>query len=93
MVAEPCFFGVPHIITHNATNIEEHNADYYVNYVKSAMCIFEPEKVVDKLLEFKNNPELLTPYIENAKAHHEQYGSEKLADLIYELLKKRFKEL
>ena len=93
MVAEPCFFGVPHIITHNATNIEEHNADYYVNYVKSAMCIFETEKVVDKLLEFEQNRELLIPYIENAKAHHEHYGSEKLADHIYEVLKTRFKEL
>lgn len=93
MVAEPCFFGVPHIITQNATNIEEHNADYYINYVKSAMNIFEPEKVVDKLTEFYNNPELLTPYIENAKAHHDCYGSEKIADHIYALLKTRYKEL
>ena len=93
MVAEPCFFGVPHIITQNATNIEEHNADYYVNYVKSAMNIFEPEKVVDKLCEFEANRDLLTPYIENAKKHHDCYGSEKIADHIYALLKTRFKEL
>ena len=93
MVAEPCFFGVPHIITQNATNIEEHNADYYVNYVKSAMCIFEPEKVVDKLEEFEKNRELLIPYIENAKKHHNNYGSEKIADHIYELLKRKFKDL
>ena len=93
MVAEPCFFGVPHIMTQNATNIEEQNADYYVNYVKSAMCIFKPEKVVDKLVEFEKDRSLLIPYIENAKAHHEHYGGEKIADHIYELLKTRFKEL
>ncbi len=93
MVAEPCFFGVPHIITQNATNIEEHNADYYVNYVKSAMRIFEPKKVVDKLTQFEQNRDLLTPYIENAKAHHEHYGGEKIADHIYALLKTRFKDL
>lgn len=93
MVAEPCFFKVPHIITHNATNIEEHNADYYVNYVKSAINIFDPHKVVDKLTEFEENRELLKPYIENAKKAHNLFGAEKSADYIYELLKRKYPNL
>ena len=47
MIAEPCFFGVPQVITKHATNIEKHIAEYYVNYVKSAINEFNPYKVVE----------------------------------------------
>ena len=46
MIAEPCFFGVPQIITKYATNIERYIGKYYVEEVKSALKIFNPKKVV-----------------------------------------------
>lgn len=90
MIAEPTFFGVPTIVTKHATNIEKYNADYYVNYLKCAMNILKPKKIVEKLEEFLNNKELLTPYIENAKKAHDLFGAEKSADYVYELLKKKY---
>lgn len=93
MIAEPTFFGIPSIITKHATNIEKHIADYYVNYLKCAINILKPEKIVDKLEEFLNNPELLTPYIENAKKARHLFGAEKSADYVYELLKQKYPEL
>lgn len=93
MIAEPAFFGVPTIITKHATNIEQHNADYYVKYLKCALDIGKPEKIVAKLEEFLNNPELLTPYIENAKKAHDLFGSEQTADYLFNLLKTKYPEL
>lgn len=37
-VAEPCFFGVPEIITSYATQMEQHNAHYYIDYVGNAVA-------------------------------------------------------
>ena len=90
MIAEPTFFGVPSIITKHTTNIEKHIADYYVNYLKCAVNILKPKKIVEELEEFLNNKDLLTPYIENAKKAHDLFGAEKSADYVYELLKKKY---
>ncbi|MDE6441508.1 MAG: hypothetical protein K2L12_01985 [Clostridia bacterium] len=93
MAAEPCFFGIPHIITKYSSGIERHNGGYYINTVGSAMKIFKPSKVVDKIEEFMESPEKLKPYVEAAQRHHFAYGAEESAKKIYELLLKRFPEL
>ncbi|MBO5926456.1 MAG: hypothetical protein J6Q38_02720 [Clostridia bacterium] len=93
MIAEPTFFGVPSIITKHTTNIEKHIADYYVNYLKCAINLFNPEKIVDKLESFIKNPELLAPFIKNAETARDLYGAEKSADLIFELLKTKYPNL
>ena len=49
ILAEVCFFGVPQIVTHYATNIEKHIGEYFIEEVGSAQKIFNSEKVVDKL--------------------------------------------
>ena len=93
MMAEPCFFGVPQIITKHTTHIEKHNAEYYVDYVKSAKNIFNPKKVV-KFIEncLKDDSELLKMR-ENALKIHDRFGSETTADYIFELLKTKFPNL
>lgn len=93
MCAEPCYMGLPHIITQYATNIEQHNGEYYINVVGNALKIFNPEKVVDKIEEFMGNPSLMQPYIEAAKNHHGEYGAEACAEKIFELLCMRFPQL
>lgn len=93
MAAEPCFLGIPHIITKYSSGIERHNGCYYINTVGSAMKIFKPAKVADKIEEFMGSPEKLKPYAEAAQRHHFAYGAEESAKKIYGLLLKKFPEL
>lgn len=93
MIAEPCFFGVPQIITKYATNIEQYIGEFYINTVGSAMKIFKPVKVVDKIEEFLNEPQKLEPYIKAAQARRPFYGAEQCAREIFKLLCTKFPEL
>lgn len=89
-VAEPCFFGVPEIITSYATQMEQHNARYYIDYVGNAMRIFNPEKAAEKVCYFYHNPAELEKYAEKARAYHDNFGAEKTADIMWQLLCKKF---
>ena len=90
MIAEPCFFGVPQIITKYATKIERLIGRYYIDSVNSAIKIFNPVKVADKIEEFSSSPALLEPYRNNALKQRSNYGPEKAARLTFELLCTRF---
>ena len=90
MIAEPCFFGVPQIITKYATNIEQYIGEFYINTVGSAMKIFKPAKVVDKIEEFLTEPQKLEPYIKAAQARRPCYGAEQCAREIFKLLCTKF---
>ena len=93
MMAEPCFFGVPQIITHYATDIERWIGKYYIKTVGSAIKIFNTKRAVDKIEEFISHPEKLEPYTRNAEAQRANYGAEKCARYIFGLLCKKFPEL
>ncbi len=93
MIAEPCYFGVPQIITKYATNIERYIGKYYVEDVGSALKIFNPEKVVEKIEEFLAHPEELEPYRLAAEAQYTNYGPEQCARYIFDLLCTRFPQL
>ena len=90
MIAEPCFFGVPQIITKYATKIERLIGRYYIDSVNSAIKIFNPVKVADKIEEFSSSLALLEPYRNNALKQRSNYGPEKAARLTFELLCTRF---
>ncbi len=91
--AEACFFGVPQIVTKYASGIEKLNGEYYVRSVKTALKIFNAKKVVDKIEEFINDPQKLSPLKQAAEAQYKNYGSEQTARLIFDLLCTRFPEL
>ena len=93
MSAEPCFFGVPQIITKYATYIEKYIGEYYEKEVKSALKIFKPKKVVEKIEKFLAHPEELEPLRLNAEAQRSNYGPEQCARHIFELLCTRFPKL
>lgn len=93
VLAEACFFGVPQIVTNTATHIEKNNCKYYVDDIKTALKIFNADKVADKIEEFLNHPERLEPLKRAAEAQRENYGAEKAARLIFEKLCTRFPEL
>ena len=88
--AEPCFFGLPMIITSYTHDIEKFIGEYYINVVGNAIKIFNPVDAADKVEEFFRNPELLQPYIAAAKAVHNRYGARKACEEIYKLLLTRF---
>ena len=91
--AEACFFGVPQIVTKYASGVEKLNGEYYVKKIKTALKIFNAEKVVNKIEEFAANPEKLAPLKQAAEAQRQNYGAEQTARLIYALLKTRFPQL
>ncbi len=93
LMAEPCFFGVPQIITHYANDIERWIGKYYIEDVGSAIKEFEVDRAVDLLEKFAANPDLLEPYRQAAVAQHENYGAEKCARYVFGLLCTRFPEL
>ena len=63
------------------------------NEVKSALKIFNPKKVVEKIEEFLAHPEELEPLRLAAEAQHDNYGPEQCARYIFELLCTRFPQL
>ncbi|MGN0812910.1 MAG: hypothetical protein ACI4MQ_05350 [Candidatus Coproplasma sp.] len=93
LMAEPCFFGVPEIITHYACEIEERIGEYYIEDVGSAIKQFNVIKACDLIEEFCKTPELLTPYREAALTQKSNYGAEKSARYIFGLLCKKFPHL
>lgn len=93
--AEACFFGLPHIITKYATNIEEHLGEFYIGVVGNAVKIFEPARAADKIEEFLNDPAAMKPYADAAAAYRDSghFGAERCADHIFELLATKFPQL
>lgn len=90
---EVCFFGVPQIVTHYATNIEKHIGEYCIKDVGSAEKIFNPVKVADKIEEYLADPSKLEPYRRAAQTRLRRSGAEESARYIFDLLCLRFPEL
>lgn len=82
--AEACFFGIPQIVTQYASGVEKLNGQYYVNKAKTALKIFNPTKVADKIEQIVSNPEVLEPLRKNAESQRDNYGTNRIAALIYE---------
>lgn len=78
MLSELTFFGIPQIVTKYATLIEQKMARYYLDYVKSALKIFDEKEVVGKIEEFMHCPEKMSPYIQNAR---KQRGIQRKGDI------------
>jgi len=93
ILAEPCFFGVPIIVTKFATRIEKNIARHYIKEIGCAMKEFKPERVVEMIADFQAHPEKLIPMREAALSFHDEFGADRSADVIWELLQERFPEL
>ncbi|MBQ3870849.1 MAG: hypothetical protein II777_09905 [Clostridia bacterium] len=93
IIAEATFFGNPAIVTNCSTVIEWNIADHYINTVGSAMKQLDPEKTVEMIVKFAKDPALLEPYREAARKYHENFGSEKAADVLWEKITETYPEL
>lgn len=92
-VAEPAFFGVAEIITKHATTIEKSNSLYYVEDVKCALNVLNPSKAVKTVKKLDADRDLLKTMQDNALAIHDRYGSEEIADHLWDLLCKKYPDL
>jgi len=93
LMAEPCFFGVPEIITHYANDIEKYIGEYYIDTVGSAIKQFNVKKACDLVEKALAYPAVLQPYRQAALKQRGNYGAEKAAEYAFELLCKKFPEL
>ena len=93
LMAEPCFFGVPQLITHYANDIERWIGRYYIKTVGSAIKQFNVKKACNLIEKFVAYPARVQPYKDAAASVHGNYGAEKCARYIFGLLCKKFPEL
>lgn len=93
LMAEPCFFGVPQLITHYANDIEKWIGEYYIEDVGSAIKQFNVKKACDLIEKFVAYPALLQPYRQAALSIHKNYGATECANILFELLCTRFPQL
>jgi len=91
LMAEPCFFGIPQLITHYAGDIERWIGKYYIKSVGSAIKEFNVSKACDIIEGFVNDSATLNPYREAAEAQRSNYGAETAAEYIYKLLMEKRK--
>lgn len=93
LMAEPCFFGVPQIITHYANEIEKRIGEYYLDDVGCAIKQFNIQKACDLIEKFMADPTLLQPYKDAALSQKQNYGAEKTARYVFGQLCKKYPEL
>ena len=93
ILGETTFFGSPSIVSHCA-NMTEHNiCDHYMNTVGCTIKEYSPKKIVEIVKGFANDPKKMDPYRKAALNFHDNFGSEKAADVIWEKLCEKFPEL
>jgi len=93
LMAEPCFFGVPQIITQYACEIEKRIGEYYIEDVGSAIKEFDVTQACDLIERFMGDDSLLQPYRGAALSQRGNYGAEKTARHVFGLLCKKFPDL
>lgn len=84
--AEACFFGVPQIATNYSSGVEQLNGEYYVNMVKSALKIFDPEDVVNKISQFADGSSEYDALLYSARSLRSDYGADSCAEIIFNWL-------
>ena len=92
-IAEATFFENAAIVTKYATTMERDNAEYYLKDVKNCLKIFDAKEVVEKLRAWIQDPTELLQLQANARSVKSLYGSEKTADVLWELLCEKFPHL
>lgn len=85
-MAEPAFFGVPIIVTRCITYIERWIKNYYVKEVGGALYIPNVKEAVSTVEYFADNKEARKTYADAMSKIKQDFGAEKIADLIFERL-------
>ncbi len=93
ILAESTFFGNPSIVTHCANLIEHNIADHYMNTVGCTIKQFNVKKAVALIRDFARDESLIKPYRDAAVSYHGNFGAEKTADLLWEIIKEKYPEI
>lgn len=92
-MAEPCYYGVPIVITMYATPIERWNGSYYKDEVGCAIEALNPKTAAKVILDLKNNKEKHKTLVNNALKANKNFGTEFTADIIWDNLCKKYDHL
>ncbi len=88
-LAEAAFYSVPIVVTHSANDIEKRIAAHYVNTIKDAVCIYKLKDALDFVEQaIQNKGEYVK--LNSVKVDRSLFGSEAIADQIYEQIVKRY---
>lgn len=87
-IAEAAYYGVPIIITRCITYIERKIKNYYVKEIKGALYIPSATLASKRILDFAEHPEKLELYKKNLDPIAGQYGSDDIADLLWDRINK-----
>ncbi len=86
---EAAFFGVPIVVTHSANKIERNLAEHYVTYLKDAVRIFDADKCLEFIEDSIGGGETYKRLL-SANIDKSQFGSEKIADEIFEKINAKY---
>ena len=91
-IMESAYLGTPPIINEAANRLEEIIGDFFV---KEGIALREqnPEKIIEIIGNCIEDKDYLKDYRDNFSKYDRVDGAERGADLIFEILKKRFPEL
>ena len=87
---ESFYFGVPFFVTSSINLLEKQTRKYFINEKHCGKVILNPKKLAAELEKIVSNPEVLEKYIENLKPYQDSTGSEKIADILYDMLKEKY---
>lgn len=90
ILAESTFFGNLSIVTHFANMIERNIADHYINTVGCAIKEFSPKKTTKIIYDCAQDSSLIEPYKKAARDYRGNFGAEKAADLLWEIIKEKY---
>ena len=88
-LAEAAFYSVPIVVTHSANDIEKRIAAHYVDTIKDAVCIFKLKDALDFVQDAIQGKGKYAE-LASVKVDRALFGSEKIADQIYEQIVKKY---
>ena len=92
-LAESSYLTVPQIITLYATPIEKWIGEFYIDEIGTAEKITNINKIVEKIREYMTYPERMDDKKAACLKVKTTAGGEMIADMLFEILKKRFPHL
>lgn len=90
-LVESFFFGSPAIVSSYANELERFIANYYITQLGCGEIIKSRNKFVKRIKEILHNKDLLNKYKDNLKSLQDNTGAEKAADILFNVLKEKFK--
>lgn len=90
-LVEAFFFGSPAIVSSYANELERFIANYYITQLGCGEIIKCKKKFIKRIKEILEDEEILDKYRNNLRSLQDNTGAEKAADILFNVLKEKFK--